>query len=277
MLMKKKQGFAAGLVKAFLWLYSTFTFGTLLYIIYNSLRTKQDFLSNTFGKPAGFTLQAYAKLLFENNFMRYFWNSTVILAASLFLLIMVSSMTAYGIARYRFRAKGAVRIFFLIGMMFPAQLSVVPLYLLMNNLGLVNNPISVILISASGISLPVFMLTNFFQKLPKELYEASIIDGAGEWKTFIRIMFPVASPVVMAVCVTCSVQIWNQFFLPLIFLKGDEQKTVPLLVTKYTANLLRNIDLALAVSVLATVPILILFIIFSSRIIEGVTEGAVKG
>ena len=103
------------------------------------------------------------------------------------------------------------------------------------------------------------------------------MDGAGQWTTFFRIMFPIASPVVMSVCITTSVGIWNQFFLPLIFLKSDNNKTVPLLVTKYTNNLLRNVDMSMAVSVLSTIPILILFIIFSNRIIEGVTEGAVKG
>ena len=90
-------------------------------------------------------------------------------------------------------------------------------------------------------------------------------------------MFPIASPVVMSVCITTSVGIWNQFFLPLIFLNSDNNKTVPRLVTKYNNNQLRNFDMYKAVSVQSKNPILILFIIFSNRIIEGVTEGAVKG
>ncbi|MBD5456428.1 MAG: carbohydrate ABC transporter permease [Lachnospiraceae bacterium] len=276
-MMRKKQGIAAGVVKALMWVYSIATFAILLYLVYNSLRSRNDFLSNTFGKPESLGILSYIRLITKDHFFRYFFNSVLILVVSLALLILISSVTAYGIARYTFPLKRLVRVFFLIGMMFPVQLSVVPLFLVMNNMKLVDNPLSVILISSAGISLPVFMLTNFFEKLPKEIYESAIMDGAGEWTTFFLIMFPIASPVVMSVCITTSVSIWNQFFLPLIFLKSDIHKTVPLLVTKYTNNLLRNIDMSLAVSVMSTIPILILFIIFSNRIIEGVTEGAVKG
>lgn len=275
--MRKKQGVAAGGVKMLMWIYSIATFAILLYLVYNSLRPRSDFLSNTFGKPESLGVQSYIRLIMEDHFFRYFFNSVLILFVSLVLLILISSVTAYGIAQFAFPLKRLVRVFFLIGMMFPVQLSVVPLFLVMNNMKLVDNPLSVILISSAGISLPVFMLTNFFEKLPKEIYESAIMDGAGEWTTFFRIMFPIASPVVMSVCITTSVGIWNQFFLPLIFLKSDSNKTVPLLVTKYTNNLLRNVDMSMAVSVLSTIPILILFIIFSNRIIEGVTEGAVKG
>lgn len=275
--MRKKQGVAAGVIKMLMWIYSIATFAILLYLVYNSLRPRSDFLSNTFGKPESLGVQSYIRLIMEDHFFRYFFNSVLILFVSLVLLILISSVTAYGIAQFTFPLKRLVRVFFLIGMMFPVQLSVVPLFLVMNNMKLVDNPLSVILISSAGISLPVFMLTNFFEKLPKEIYESAIMDGAGEWTTFFRIMFPIASPVVMSVCITTSVGIWNQFFLPLIFLKSDSNKTVPLLVTKYTNNLLRNVDMSMAVSVLSTIPILILFIIFSNRIIEGVTEGAVKG
>ena len=121
------------------------------------------------------------------------------------------------------------------------------------------------------------MLTDFFSKLPKEIYEAAVIDGAGEWTAFFKIMFPMATPVVFSVCITSSVQIWNQFFLPLIFLQKDEYKTLPLLVVKYTNKLINTMDLAMAASALSTIPILILFMIFSRRILDGVTSGAVKG
>lgn len=275
--MNEKRGVVASFVKALLWIYSICTFGVLVYLFYNSLRTKSDFLSNTYGVPDSLTFSNYVKIIVDNEFFHYFFNSVVILMVSLVLVILISSMTAYGIARYSFRLKKATRVFFLIGMMFPAQLSVIPLFIVMKNLSLVDNPISVILISASGISLPVFMLTNFFARLPQEIYEAAVVDGAGEWRVFFQIMFPMASPAVMSICITASIQIWNQFFIPLIFLQSDKYKTVPLLVTKYTGNLLRNIDMAFTGSVLATVPILIVFIIFSKRIIEGITAGAVKG
>lgn len=275
--INKRQGFSAGVVKAGLWIYSSFTFLILIYMTYHSLRERKDILGNTFGKPAQLTLGNYVKLIMEDEFFRYFANSIIILVVSLLLLILISSFTAYGIASYKFKGKKFMRIFFLIGLMFPVQLGIVPIFQLMKEMNLINNITSVIIVSAAGISMPVFMLTDFFSKLPKEIYEAAVVDGAGEWRTFFKIMFPMASPVVFSVCITSSVTIWNQFFLPLIFLQQDENKTIPLLVVKYTKNLFSTIDSAMAVSTLSTVPILILFIIFSSKILDGVTAGAVKG
>lgn len=276
-MMSRHQGKAAGIVKVLLWVYSSFTFLMLVYMMYHSLRPRQDILSNTFGKPERLSLDNYIKLVTKDHFFRYFGNSVMILVASLTLLILISSTTAYGIARYRFKGRKFFRIYFLIGLMFPIQLGIVPVFQIMKNMNLINNPLSVILVSAANISMPVFMLTDFFAGLPREIYEASLIDGAGEWLTFRKIMFPMASPVVFSVCITVSVQIWNQFFLPLIFLQKDVSKTVPLLVVKYTGKLINTMDLAMAVSILSTIPILLLFIIFSQKILDGVTAGGVKG
>lgn len=275
--MSRYQGKAAGVIKILLWLYSTGIFLLLLYMTYQSLRPKRDILGKTFAVPQSLMLDNYVRLITEEHFFRYFWNSLVILVAGLSLLVLLSSLTAYGIARYQFRGRNFFRLFFLIGMMFPVQLGVVPIFQIMKNLGLINNPLSVILISAANISMPVFMLTNFFEKLPKEIYEAAVIDGAGEWTTFRRVMFPMASPVVFTVCITASVQIWNQFFLPLVFLQREELKTIPQLITKYTDKILNTTDLASAASSLATIPLVILFIAFSNRILDGVTAGGVKG
>ncbi len=276
-MMCRHQGKTAGLVKILLWIYSAATFFVLLYMMYQSLRPKRDVLSKTFRKPQTLNGDNYIRLITEEHFFRYFGNSVLILVASLALLIFISSLTAYGIARYRFKGRNFFRAFFLLGTMFPAQLGVVPIFQIMKTLGLINNPLSVILVSGANISMPVFMLTSFFEKLPKEIYEAAVIDGAGEWTAFRKIMFPMASPVVFAVCITSSVTIWNQFFLPLIFLQRDNIKTLPQLVTKYTSNIMNTMDLATAVSTLSTIPILILFFIFSSKILDGVTAGGVKG
>ena len=109
------------------------------------------------------------------------------------------------------------------------------------------------------------------------MYESAKIDGAGEWTTFIRVMFPLASPVIYSICIIMSVQIWNQFFVPLIMLQSDSNRTIPLMIMKFSNNLMYNLDLAMAGSVMATVPILILFFIFSGKVLEGMASGGVKG
>ena len=275
--MQKNKGFIEKIVNVLMWLYASFVIFVLLYMFYNSLRQKGDILGNTLGKPKGLSLQNYIALFVNDHFEKYFWNSLIVLIASILVLILLSSMVAYGLGRYHFRFNKGLRVFFLLGMMFPIQLGIVPIFLLMQGLHLVNSYFSVILLLGTAISLPVFMLTNFFAKLPNELYEAAVLDGAGEWKIFTRIMFPLAKPVIFSVCIVSSVQIWNQFFIPLIFLQNEEKKTIPLLIVKYTNHLFNHLDMSLTASVMSILPILIIFVFFSRQILEGFAGGGVKG
>jgi raffinose/stachyose/melibiose transport system permease protein len=223
---------------------------------YQAFRSKKELLSNTFGWPDVFDFANFKKLFVDAGFLRYFLNSTLILAVTLLIVIMLSSMVAYGIGKFRFRFKNGLLLYFLIGLMFPVQLGIVPIFLLIRDMGLLNSQWGVVIVLASGLSMPVFLLTTFFEKLPADLYESAKIDGAGEWTTFLRVMFPLASPVIFSICIIMSVQIWNQFFVPLIMLQSEAKKTIPLMIMKFTNNLMYNIDLAMVGSVMATVPIL---------------------
>lgn len=260
-----------------LWAYSLFSLLVLAYLTFQSLRPKAHILSKTFAWPETWTLANYARVFVDGKFHMYLWNSTIILVASLIGVIILASMVAYGIGRYDFKLKRGTLIYFLLGLMFPVQLGIVPIFLIVRSLGLIDSHLSVILVMAAGMSMPVFLLTTFFARLPHEIYESAKMDGAGEWTTFYKIMFPLASPVVLSICIIMSVQIWNQFFVPLIFLQSESNKTIPLMIMKYTTNLIHNVDMALVASVVATIPILIGFFLFSQRILEGVAQGGVKG
>ncbi|WP_217595117.1 carbohydrate ABC transporter permease [Cohnella sp. GbtcB17] len=262
---------------AILWIYSLLTLLLLCYMTYQSLRPKKELLSATFAMPKQLGFGNFRKLFAEAGFFTYLLNSAGILFASLALVVLLSTMVAYGIGKFNFRFKGGLLLYFLIGLMFPVQLGIVPIFLLIRDMHLLNSQWAVILVLASGLSMPVFLLTTFFAKLPHDLYESAKIDGAGEWTTFMRVMFPLASPVTFSVCIIMSMQIWNQFFVPLIFLQSESRKTIPLMIMKFTTNVLYNMDLALVGSVMATVPLLILFFFFSGRVIEGVATGGVKG
>ncbi|HHU79614.1 MAG TPA: carbohydrate ABC transporter permease [Clostridiales bacterium] len=268
---------SARIIRCIMLLFTGFNIAILIYMFYNSLRPRTDFLTNTFGLSVNLTIDNFIKIVVKDGFFRYFLNSFLILAGALILSILLSSTVAYGLGHYKFRFKRFWKTYFLVGLMFPIQLSIVPVFLITKQLNLINTFTSVILIFGSSISMAVFLLTNFFANLPHEIYEAAVIDGAGEFRTFAQIMFPLASPVVFSMSILTAVNIWNQFFVPLIFLQSDSKKTLPLLVMKYTKKLLMTIDSAFAVSILATVPILILFIIFSSEILKGIAEGGVKG
>ena len=247
-------------------------------MIYQSLRPRQDILSNTIGKPKSLSLDNYIKLITKDHFFRYFGNSVMILVVSLALLVFISSITAYGIARYQFKGRKFFRIYFLIGLMFPIQLGIVPVFQIMKQLNLINNPLAVILVSAANISMPVFMLTDFFAKLPKEIYEAAVIDGAGEWLAFRKIMFPMAQSGIVTVTIFNFINIWNEYFLSLIFASSDKLKPVApglygmINSMKYTGDWAGMF----AAVIIVFLPTFILYIFLSEKIIGGVT-GGIKG
>ncbi|MDT2830958.1 carbohydrate ABC transporter permease [Vagococcus carniphilus] len=275
--MDKNKGPLEKVINVIMWIASLSIIFVLGYLFYNSFRTKSDVMTNTLGKPTGFTAENYIRVFVNESFARYFMNSIIILFFAVVLLVFLSSFVAYGLGRYKFRGNKFLRIFFLIGMMFPVQLGIVPIFLMIKGVGLIDSYVSVILILGTAISMPVLMLTEFFSKLPNEIYEAATLDGAGELTIFFRIMFPMAQPVIFSVCLISSVSIWNQFFIPLVFLQSDAKKTVPQLVVKFTGNLFNNMDSALAASVLSTIPILLLFVFFSKKVLSGFMGGAVKG
>lgn len=245
-------------------------------MVFGSLRERQDFLQNTFGIPSRLSINSFIFLFEKGGFFSYIYNSIIVLGGTLALTIFLSATTAYGIGRFDFRYKSGMRAYFLLGLMFPVQLTVIPLFSVMRGLGLVNNPLSVILVLSAGISMPVLIMTSFFANLPRSLHESAWIDGAGEWRIFFQIMFPLASPVVLTASIIIAIQTWNQFFLPLIFLQSESVKTVPLAIAKYTSRMVSFIDLAFAASVVSTLPVIVLFFIFSRRVLDGVTTGALK-
>ncbi len=258
-------------------IYSMFAAFILIYMTYNSFRPKADLLSNTLGIPRRLTLETYINLFTGSKFPYFILGSIIILVFSLALIVMLSSMVAYGIGRFNFRLRKGLLLYFLMGLMFPVQLGIVPIFLIIRSWGLLDTHTGVILVYAAGISMPVLLLTVFFQNLSRDIYESAKIDGASEWRIFQSIMFPMASPVIFSICIIMSVQIWNKFFMPLIFLQSEVKKTIPLGIMKYTQNLMYTVDIAMASSVIATVPILFAFFLFSRKILEGVAAGGVKG
>jgi len=259
-----------------LWMISVFTVFTFVYLFYNSFRGRPDFLQNTFGVPQALSTDIYVKLFTAGKFLGYVVNSLYILVLTLAITIAVSSMVAYGIGRFEFKYKNWLMGYFLLGLMFPIQLSIIPVFTILQGLHLVNNLHGVILISAATISMPVLILTAFFAALPQSLYESAKLDGASEWTIFHRIMFPLASPVLFTASIIVSVGIWNQFFLPLVFLQSEPLKTIPLAIWKYSSKIISFVDYAFAAASVSTIPVIVLFLVFSQRIMDSVTAGAIK-
>lgn len=244
--------------------------------VLSSFKTKSDLVYNTIGFPKQFTLESYKILILRENFLRWYLNSILLTVLSIAAIVLIASSTAYGLSRYTFKGSGLLQNLFLLGLMFPIQLGILPIFIMLRQLHLVNNLAGLILLYAANLSLPVFIFSMFFKTLPYALADAARIDGAGEFTIFWRIMLPLSKPVIATICLLSTITIWNDFYLPLVFLTKSSMKTVTLGVYKYMTDFLANWHLVFAAATLSLIPIMLLFTLFSSQIVSGITRGSLK-
>ena len=160
--------------------------------------------------------------------------------------------------------------------MFPAQLGILPVFIILRNLNLTNNLFGLAMLYSSALSLPVFIFSMFFKTLPMALAESAKIDGANEFIVYARIMLPLSSPIIFTVALLNLITVWNDFFLPLVFLPSPRNYTMTLGVYRYTTNFIQKWNLIFPAASLAVVPIVIIFIFFSDKVISGIARGAIK-
>jgi raffinose/stachyose/melibiose transport system permease protein len=257
-------------------LYSLIAVALILITVLSSFKTKSDLVNNTLGFPRSFTLDNYEQVLLEDKFWLYFINSTVLAVGGVALLLLISSMAGYGLSKFRFRGRSGLRTYFLMGLMFPIQLGILPLFVMLRALDLINHLFGLILLYAANMSFAVFVLSNFLRTVPDALIECARIDGASEFRIYRKIILPMSRPVLSTVGLISFVTMWNDFYMPLVFLTKENVRTLTLGVYRYMNNFLENWHLVFAAVTVALVPVIVVFFLFSNQIIAGLTGGAVK-
>ncbi len=250
----------------------------MVLMILASFKSTPELFRNPFGLPESWSLDTFREVWTRASFGTYLRNSVLVTGGSVLLLLLCATPAAYALTRYSFRLRTPIFLFFLAGIMIPMRLGVLPLYLLMRDLGLLDTLWSLILTyAASGMPMSVLLLSVFFRGLPRDLEDAARIDGASELTTFTRIMVPLARPGIATVTIVNVVPWWNDFFFPLLFITDNAWKTVPLGMQMFFGQHLTNWSLVFSGMVLASLPLLILYLLMSRQFIAGLTAGAVKG
>ncbi len=228
--------------------------------------------------PIDWTLENYLNVWNNTSFPRYFWNSFVVAGLSTILSVIVSMYAAYALARIRFFGRNAFGMLMLVTQMFPHILLVLPLFLIIQRIGLLNTHAALIL-AYTAFSLPftIWLLRGFFEAIPVELEEAAAIDGASQIKTFHRIILPLAGPGLAAVTMFGFIRGWNEFLFALVFLQTRTLFTLPLGLASFQEEFTTRWDLMMAGAGIITLPVLFLFLLMQRFIVQGLLGGAVKG
>jgi ABC-type glycerol-3-phosphate transport system permease component len=228
--------------------------------------------------PEAPTWDNYRKVLFDSNIPRYFLNSVIISVGSTGLALILAIFASYGFARFEFRGKPFLQAFVLIGQLLPTAAIIVPLFITLRVLGLVNTYLGLILVyMIITLPLSVWMLTSYFRAIPKELDEAAIIDGASRMGVLFRITLPLSTPGIVAVLVYAFVTTWNEFIFALCFATDSSVKTLPIGLAEFSTEFNTDWGAVMAASVVMTLPIALLFLSMQRLFVGGLTAGATKG
>jgi raffinose/stachyose/melibiose transport system permease protein len=249
----------------------------LLYVVLNGFRTTAQINTDSAGLPDPWVWENYKNVLTSSDYWRFLFNSLVIAVIATALAVALGAMAAFALARYAFRGREALYAFFTIGLLFPLGVAALPLYLVLREIGLLENPLGVAIPEAAfSLSITIVILRPFMRAIPDELEDAALLDGASRLTFFWRILLPLSAPALSTVAILAFVTSWNFYLLPLLVFNETQHFTLPLGVATFQSQYSQDTAAILAFTALSMVPSLAFFVFAERRIVGGLT-GAVKG
>jgi multiple sugar transport system permease protein len=226
--------------------------------------------------PDGATLEHYRALFTRLNIARYLLNSTIVAVSVTTISLLVNSMAGYAFAKLRFRGRNRVFRLLATGLVIPVQVSMLPLFLLLRELGLINTYWGVIIPGMASI-FGIFLIRQYALSIPDELIDAARVDGASEFRIYWSIILPVVRPILATLAIWTFLSTWNDFMWPLIVLSDDSMFTLPVALANLSGERALDTELMMAGAVLTVLPVLLVFIFLQRYFVDGITMGSVKG
>jgi ABC-type glycerol-3-phosphate transport system permease component len=249
-----------------------------IWVVLISFRPEADIFTRTFQLVTTFTLENYAILLEDSPFPTYLRNSLVVCTIATVVAVTIAMITAYGFSRNRrFAGRQTLLIMVIATQLFPFVILITPLYATFFSLGMINNPLALI-ISYIAVNLPfcIYMLLGYLDTIPRDLDDAARIDGATTLQIIFRVILPVAWPGIVTVAVYAFVSAWDEFLFALTLMTSDENKTVPVGLAGFFGEYTTQWNLVMAASVISTLPTLIIFMFLQRKLVSDLSAGAVK-
>ncbi len=257
--------------------YTAFAAGPFVWVAMMSLRTTTEITAAPYALPWPMHWGKYADAWFGSNYQTYFWNSTVVSVSAVALFSLLGAMAAYGLARYRF--PGNRLIFFVIfsTIILPPQITIIGVFELLVEYRLYNTHLGLILVYvALQMPLTVYILESFFARMPQDLFDAARMDGYSDFEIFWRIALPIGLPAVATTVILNLIYIWNEFLFAVVLLTDDAKRTLPLGIQRFMGDHLDDNGMLATGLMIAVIPIIVAYVFFSEKMIQGMTAGALK-
>lgn len=263
-------------------------FPTIL-ILFNSFKDRKQIFKLPYVPPIWFSTDGglhivnmistsgYEQVFKRASVLTYFGNSLFVTGLSLFLILLLGAMISFALSEYDFRGNKFIGLYMSIGIMIPIRLGTVSIIRLANTLGIYNTQWALVLVyTAAGLPIAVFILSEFMRQVPQELKDAARVDGASEYRILFSFILPLVRPALATVLVFNMLPIWNDLWFPLTLAPGGNVRTVTLGLSEFAGQYKTDWTALLAALLLAMIPVLVLYIIFSRQFIQGLTRGALK-
>jgi raffinose/stachyose/melibiose transport system permease protein len=258
-----------------------FIFGfPLLWTVYSSFKPTKEIIKSVWSLPTTLSTKGYDAVLANDDFGVFYRNSIILTVVSAPLVTLVSALAAFGFARVRFPGREIFFYLFVMGIVIPVHVTLIPLFILMRDLSLLGSLFSVVLaLMAFSLPVSIFILRGFFEQIPIELEEAARIDGVSTFGLFWRIFLPLARPALTTVLILAGVGAWNEFLFTLTFVGiNSDAYTLPLGIATFVKSLgVTYLDRMFAGLTLTVIPILVFYFVMQKQIIKSLTAGALSG
>ena len=261
-----------------LWLLSITCIFPIVWMIYSSLKTQKEFAIDIISLPQKPAFSNYVQAITEGNLGTYFMNSVYYTVISVLIAVILSFVLGYILSRFKFRGRTFIYYFFLAGMLIPIYALLIPIFLEFKAFGLLNKRITLILpYIAFALPVGVFLVESYVKAIPWEMEEAACIDGCRFGQTMSRIILPMCQPVLSTTAILSFLNTWNEFPLALVLIRSNRLKTMPLGVTNFVGTYTVNYPLMFAALSISALPVIIVYLLFYSKVMNGMVSGAVKG
>lgn len=250
----------------------------ILLMFFNSIKPQEEFGVNPLGFPMSIRLENFVDAWILGEYAQIFLNSSKLVLGTLILNLTISGLAGFSLAKLNPKGSDVFLLYLLVGISIPAQMFILPLFLLWKELGLMNTHIGLIIIYA-GLNAPfaTFLIRSYMVQLPDELFEAAKIDGASTLQLFYKIALPISWPVFLTAGLVVGLAVWNEFLFALTFIQDESSKPIATILFAFQSRFENDWGLVNASAVMMLAPVVILFMFFQKRFIAGLTSGASKG
>jgi raffinose/stachyose/melibiose transport system permease protein len=249
----------------------------ILWLGLSGLKSNADFFLNTWSLPEEWLWENY-RAAWDAGIGQFFLNSVFITVVSVVTVLLLGSMAAFGLSRFQFKGQNILLVIILSGLMLAPQVSLIPLYKLLQAIGLYNTYWALILpYVAFQLPFSIFLMRSYFLSIPKELEESAIIDGCNSWKVYRHIIVPMGKPIIASCALLTGMNVWNEFMFALVFVEDSALRTIPVGLMNLRSQLNTNFGIQLAGLAISALPMIIAYIVFQKQFVRGLSAGSVKG